>query len=427
MDTGLISALRILPPDEIPAAPPSGPSKWELAADGIYRYTPNGTYYYRPVQQDGKRTYRSLKTKNLKLAKEKFYKLQAGNGNIAENKLTVEDILKNYEQDGYPDETLAKRTERTEKDEKRHLALLRKFWPMILVQDVCDPVCDRYFRWRKRNLRQGSGERSTDRELNTLHNAFKYAKRKGLIRVNPLADRPKYQKSSSVRHCREFCPNDADELHSAAAILFQHPNSVVLGFQMLSEAYSGLRTIEVLKWGTKDFGSLTPDGKYLNVWRCKNQHNANPYVDVREGLEALLKAHATWKSENYPDSPHFFPSHCGGVVDKGALSHALRRIAPTLKKKLTSHGMRAFYVLVRRSQGASDEQIAWELGHQSNGACIRSTYGGVPENWRKGGGPNLKWLPTNVKPAWETVPLKIKEKKQAEIRGENPDQTEVSK
>lgn len=229
------------------------------------------------MQQDGKRTYRSLKTKNLKLAKEKFYRLQAGNGNIAENKLTVEDILKNYEQDGYPDETLAKRTERTEKDEKRHLALLRKFWPMILVQDVCDPVCDRYFRWRKRNLRQGSGERSTDRELNTLHNAFKYAKRKGLIRVNPLADRPKYQKSSSVRHCREFCPNDADELHSATAILFQHPNSVVLGFQMLSEAYSGLRTIEVLKWGTKDFGSLTQDSKYVNVWRCKNQHNANPY------------------------------------------------------------------------------------------------------------------------------------------------------
>jgi hypothetical protein len=146
---------------------------------------------------------------------------------------------------------------------------------------------------------------------------------------------------------------------------------------------------------------------------------------VREGLDAHLKAHAKWKEENYPDSPHFFPSHCGGVVDNGALGHALLRIAPKLKKKLTSHGMRAFYVLVRRSQGASDEQIAWELGHQSNGACIRSTYGGVPDNWRKGGGPNLKWLPTNVKPAWETMPSSTGTTKKAETAAGNPAQAEV--
>jgi hypothetical protein len=45
-------------------------AQWELAVEGIYRYRPNGTYYYRPVLPNGKRTYRSLKTKNLKLAKE---------------------------------------------------------------------------------------------------------------------------------------------------------------------------------------------------------------------------------------------------------------------------------------------------------------------------------------------------------------------
>jgi hypothetical protein len=75
-----------------------------------------------------------------------------------------------------------------------------------------------------------------------------------------------------------------------------------------------------------------------------------------------------------------------------------------LNRKLTSHGMRAFYVLARRSQGATDEQIAWEIGHSSNGACVKTTYGGVPENWRNGGGPNLSWLPAVAKPAWETIP-----------------------
>jgi hypothetical protein len=206
-----------------------------------------------------------------------------------------------------------------------------------------------------------------------------------------------------VKHCREFCPQTADELHESASVLFEHPNSIVLGFQMLGEAYSGLRTKEVLQWGDDHFGQLTPDGKFMNVWRCKNQHSVNPYVALNPGMQALLAAHKAWKEANYPDSLEFFPSHCGGSVDKGALAHALRRIRPKIKRKLTSHGMRAFYVLVRRSQGATDEQIAWELGHQSGGTCIKSTYGGVPENWRSGGGPNLSWLPTKVPLAWANL------------------------
>ena len=127
----------------------------------------------------------------------------------------------------------------------------------------------------------------------------------------------------------------------------------------------------------------------------------NPYVGVHPGLQGLLQAHAAWKAARYPDRPEFFPSHCGGVVDKGALAHVLRRISKH-GKTIKSHRMRAFYVLVRRSQGATDEQIAFEIGHSSNGACIRSTYGGVPESWRNGGGPNLSWL-SKSKPAWSEL------------------------
>jgi predicted DsbA family dithiol-disulfide isomerase len=78
--------------------------------------------------------------------------------------------------------------------------ILRKFWTEIRGQDVSDPTCDSCFFGRKRpeNLKQGKGRRTTDRELNTLNYAFKYAKRLGLIRVNPLADRPRYQKSISA-------------------------------------------------------------------------------------------------------------------------------------------------------------------------------------------------------------------------------------
>ena len=194
---------------------------WELAAEGIYLYKGNGTYYYRPLLPNGKRTFRSLKTKNLKFARERYQSLCSQNGHAAENKLKVGEILDRYEEDGYLDENLENRPLGTEAEEKRHCVVLRKFWTEIRYQDVSDPNCDSYFLWRKRpeNLKQGKGRRTTDRELNTLNNAFKYAKRLGLIRVNPLADRPRYQKSTSVKHCREFCPRNADELHEAAALL----------------------------------------------------------------------------------------------------------------------------------------------------------------------------------------------------------------
>ena len=45
-----------------------------------------------------------------------------------------------------------------------------------------------------------------------------------------------------------LCQEMLKELHACAALLFAHPHSVVLAFQMLFEAYTGLRTCEVLKW-----------------------------------------------------------------------------------------------------------------------------------------------------------------------------------
>ena len=71
----------------------------------------------------------------------------------------------------------------------------------------------------------------------------------------------------------------------------------------------------------------------------------------------------------------------------------------TIGRKVTSHGMRAFYVLVRRSWGIQDGVIAVELGIGSGPELIARTYGAVPANWRNGGGPRLSWLPTG-EPAW---------------------------
>lgn len=58
-----------------------------MRVDNICRHKASRTLYYRPVQAESRRTYRSLKTKNLKLAMEKFYKLQACLGNVTGNLL----------------------------------------------------------------------------------------------------------------------------------------------------------------------------------------------------------------------------------------------------------------------------------------------------------------------------------------------------
>lgn len=52
-----------------------------------------------------------------------------------------------------------------------------------------------------------------------------------------------------------------------------------------------------------------------------------------------------------------------------------------IKRKLTSHGMRGGYVLVRRSWGILNSQIAWE-GNQIGGVkTLERSYDGVPPHW----------------------------------------------
>ena len=77
------------------------------------------------------------------------------------------------------------------------------------------------------------------------------------------------------------------------------------------------------------------------------------------------------------DSPWFFPSpdNPSNAAGPTALARALLRLDDKgCGHKVTSHGLRAFYVLVRRSQGATDACIAAELGHQTGGSTVERVY-----------------------------------------------------
>jgi hypothetical protein len=394
---------------------------WKRVWSGIWRHAQSKTLYERPkLVIDGKErwTFRSLCTASLEVAKKELYHRKSarsaaregfGDGVLPARNVTVGDVIRRYQKDGYPDRQRKVRPELMQKSEAANSDTLLGFWDQHLVTQIRIAVCDRYHDWRCEQIERGTGDRTVDLELNTLNNALVWACRVELISINPLADgRPTYCSSKAVHHCREFMPLNVDELHAAARLLMSKPKSVVLGFQTLVEGLTGLRTCEtlLLRRNAKpnEPGWCSEDGKSLYVWRAKGQENVSPCVLINEGLRETLAALDQWIKDNYPDSPWFFPSPLdpSKPVHKDSLGQALRRLRERLPRKLTPHGNRGLFVTVRRSHGILDSQIAHEIGHTSAGRTLAQCYGGVPSHWLTGDGPKLSWLPTG-KPAWSVL------------------------
>ena len=398
----------------------AGAAQFEHVEAGIYRNLDSGTYFERPKVR-GRRTWRSLETKNLKHAREELHRRRSGVSVVELEKerasVTVGEIVRRYQKDGYPDRHKQPRQGRTLESETRNCTMILKFWDKLPVVETSLVLLDNYHEWRKKRIKRGTGDRAVDLELNTLSNAFLWGMRCDLIQQNPLNfRRPRYCSAKNVRHCREFMPHDTEALHEIASLLFADIRAETLGWQMMFEAFTGLRTCEALRMRTDaqpyEPGWITADGKSLCVRRAKNQESVNPFVRIHDGLAAWLKAHKEWKKNRYPESPWFFPNYRepdDRHANIGALGQALKRRRNTIGKKITSHGMRAFYVTVRRSHGIPDIQIAYEIGHTSAGKTLASVYGGVPPHWLMEDGPKLKWLPEPGKPAWESINSELAE------------------
>jgi integrase len=381
-------------------------AKYVSVGYGIYKSSFSGVYFHRPTV-NGKRTWKSLETSNLTHAKAKLKTPAPAKINPD---ITAGEVIRRYQADDYPDGNRETRPERMHHLEESNCKVVLPWWDGIKLPDISLATCDRYCDWRVAEIQKVKpkckGLRAVDLDLNTVSNAFIWAVRVELCRYNPLSERHIYCVSKHVKHCRDFMPHSADELHDAGSLLFENIRSFVLGFQYIFEGMSGLRTCEVLRLRTDaapyEPGWVTPDGKTLCVRRGKGQSNVNPFCTIHPGLAAVLDASAKWRAQCAPDSPWYFPSPADPSKPLGSesIAHALIRISKKYGRKLRSHGARAFYVLVRRSNGASDVTISYELGHTTGGATIKSTYGGVPENWLLGDGPKLAWLP-NGKLAWD--------------------------
>lgn len=266
------------------------------------------------------------------------------------------------------------------------------------------PDCRRYRESRRDPKRPDRGGRAVDLELHTLSNVLRHAVSHGHLLTNPLATgRPKFA-AKTIRHCRDTAPLHAEELHALAAHLFAQRRSEILGWQLLIEAMTGCRTSEVLRLRTDAQRPRDPgyvEGEWLWLHRAKN--GVNPFALVHPALRACLDALHRWRLLRKISAPWYFPSPTrpGSPVAITSLTQALRTAGPlVVGRHLTSHGLRSYYVTVRRSQSISDAQIAAEIGDKSGAAIIVSTYGSIPPNWR--GEKEITWLPAPpTPPAWE--------------------------
>jgi integrase len=387
---------------------------YHRVADGIYRDSRTGHFYERPTVR-GRRTWRKLDGHLLKLARESLAqrradttrsKLGLARDPYAPAPLTLGAVLDLYREAHCPDRHQQPRDQHRLVQEESRIRKLLPFWQNHKPEHV-RPALDfpRYL--AHRTFRKGAhGGRAVDLELATLANACRWAVMVGKLQSSPfVGPRPKFR-SRQIQHCRDAAPLDAGELHSLAAYLFERTERVVLGWQLLLEAFTGCRTSEILalRWDAQRAGDPGfQDGAWLWLRRCKG--GVNPFALIHPALRALLDALAVWRRDLCPKTPWYCPSprDARRPVDRSGLAHALRHAGPAvLGRRITSHGMRSFYVTVRRSQGVTDAQIAAEIGDSTGASLIASTYGSVPPNWRAEA--PLAWLPATHPAAWHTIP-----------------------
>lgn len=333
---------------------------------------------------------------------------------------TISDLLRDYREAGCPDRRMLPRTGDSLARELRHLLTAERFWGARNPRTVTAADRYRYRDWRVAHVKKGTGLRSAELELVSLSSVFHWSVATERLPVNPLAGAVTFRDPQTIRHCRDTKPRSGDDLHRLAHYFFQDPRSEVLGWQLLVEGLTGLRTSECLslridavrRGDVCDPGYM--DERFLHVRRCKLRGGCvavTPYIQLddplRPCIRPLLLSLRAWVTSRYPDSVWYLPGRDGiSPLSTGSLSKALVKACPMLGlPKITSHGLRAYYCTARRSQGIDDIRLAYEMGHRSGPDQVRRTYGDPPAHW-VGLANVFTWLPiTDTIPAawthWE--------------------------
>ncbi len=400
-------------------------------AEGIYQ-DGSGRFWIRPWVA-GKRTWRRLHALKLKYARDEAADLLSAHrrsmaGDCRSPLATGTNfgaISRAYVEAGCPNSRGEPRDARFISLEEWRLDYLNKFYGKWAVDDIKLPSLIDYRDWRVKRVSRGTGARTVEMDWVTLSNVINFAVRLGLVHINYIRSaRPRLRannpgrssKAVRIQHCRQFAPADGNELNLLAEYFFASRISQAIGFQMLFEAFTSCRSNEARRLRTDAANPDEPgyiEGNHLFIARSK--HGVNPFVLITDELSDFLDCWRHWHQTTHPESPWWFPGRLKNrasalpPLGERTLNHALQRATKVLGlPKRTAHGLRSFYATRRRGEGASEAQIAAEMGITSI-ALLEQVYGSRPPNWQ--GQKQISYWPDGATPAWHRWKPKAEEQK----------------
>lgn len=344
------------------------PTWTKTNVENVYRHT-SGTYYAR-VTVGGNKTWRTLRTKLLGVAREEVNKLlddlarlqETGIDPAKARTMTGTDLLAAYEQ--------ALTNKPNIKDTTLHywkqvIKAFGKSWPEFLVTEVRKVTEEACQAWAGRNKDAMSASRFNN-TLGLLKNLFAFAVRKGCRRTNPAASikrRRTRSKNLSTRlpntkRFREFVA----AIHNGGGRFSKACAEFV---ELL--AYTGLRKGEAkwLRWSHCNFGK----GEIVVVGDPKNDTKNGDFRHVpmtpaaRELLERMHKEHPPRATTDKV----LLVSEAQKAMDRAFTALGMPR--------LTHHDLRHFFATRCIESGIDIPTVSRWLGHKDGGALAMKVYG----------------------------------------------------
>ena len=225
----------------------------------------------------------------------------------------------------------------------------------------------------------GRGAAALDREFRLIRAALAYCSRfpdeTGVTDCPRLGWwRPLYD-STQARHCRDRQPEHADEINDICHALFDAGQDVVAWFVVV-QAMTGARCSELLRlrMTRERHQPGFDDGRNLWLPRSRTAKGTAPFAVIHADLRRALTCFYDWHDQTFPQSGWWFPaarSYGLQPIKANTIQKALRRVSD----RVTSHGLRSYFVNVLRSQEMTDAEIALRIGHKSGGRLIVDVYG----------------------------------------------------